>query len=422
MADRKDGPAREFTSPFNSLLTLPSLPLLPLSLSLSTSLPLFPPPPSLPPFSHRYDVSGHAYASGLIGLPELRYWEEKNAECQSQLSEGNFHYRPCFDLMDKIVAAAKNSDGKKVSTYDNRLWEAKLGLAGENFPKGHKRVEQFLGNADRTKRRAVLSQLNAVKADDNNLVFKECTDPPYYALAGQDGMGVTEDIAEVLDRGTVEMLFFNGMNDIICNHVSNEAAIEALPWSRIGEFKSGKRQIWNGGEAGTGERGPAGFLKSMSPLHYLKISESGHMVPMDRPQVALEMIRELLTGTIGGSKVTKDQNLGTSDFSTCKAAAGGDGGGTGGGESGGGGGGGAAGDQDLLPCGPTSGNSTAVIWTGFAVLAACAAYAFYMRKSAKGGAGGGGGGGGGNGGNGGNGGKYVRVVTGEVGDGDVEIT
>ncbi|GMI37620.1 hypothetical protein TeGR_g3294, partial [Tetraparma gracilis] len=129
----------------------------------------------------------------------------------------------------------------------------------------------------------------------------------YNALAGNDGLGVVPDVVEILESGEVELLFFNGMNDVIVNHVSNEIALEALPYSKVGDFKHAKRQIWSGGLPGTGPLGPRGWLKSAPPLHYLKIAESGHMVPMDQPELALEMIRELLGGRIGGAK---EQRLG----------------------------------------------------------------------------------------------------------------
>jgi len=134
------------------------------------------------------------------------------------------------------------------------------------------RVEEYLGNSNKAKRREVLTALNAIKTDDNGLVFRECTDPPYYALAGQDGKGVTNDIVDILDGGVVHMLFFNGMNDIICNHVSNEIALESLGWYGIDAWKAATRSIWNGGGVKTLDRGPAGWMKTKGKLSYLKIA------------------------------------------------------------------------------------------------------------------------------------------------------
>ena len=63
-----------------------------------------------------------------------------------------------------------------------------------------KRVEKYLNN------KAVRAALHASQCP---LVFKECTDPPYNALKHQDGLGVTREIAFLLERN-VRMIFFNG--------------------------------------------------------------------------------------------------------------------------------------------------------------------------------------------------------------------
>ncbi|XP_020598659.1 serine carboxypeptidase-like [Phalaenopsis equestris] len=42
----------------------------------------------------------------------------------------------------------------------------------------------------------------------------------------------------------------------------------------------------------------AGELKSHGPLSFLKVHDAGHMVPMDQPRAALEMLRRWMKGDI----------------------------------------------------------------------------------------------------------------------------
>lgn len=42
----------------------------------------------------------------------------------------------------------------------------------------------------------------------------------------------------------------------------------------------------------------AGLLKSNGPLAFLRIHDAGHMVPMDQPKAALEMLKSWMQGKL----------------------------------------------------------------------------------------------------------------------------
>ena len=122
------------------------------------------------------------------------------------------------------------------------------------------------------------------------------------------------------------------------------------------------------------------------------------MVPMDQPEIALEMIRELLGGKLSGDK---SQNLGTSGTVTCSSS-------------------GPSstppavspGGEESLPCAPAVDSSTTVVWVGFLAVLGCAGMVWWRKRSARALAG--------------KDGKYVSVSTGEQGtataSGDIELT
>jgi hypothetical protein len=121
-----------------------------------------------------------------------------------------------------------------------------------------------------------------------NIAFKECTDPPYNALKHQDGLGVTKEVAFLLDRKT-PMLFFNGQYDMICNHVGVEKALDNLAWSGKAAFNAATLDVW----MPHGDK-PAGYARSAGSLTLLLVLGSGHMVPMDKPPEALDMLRRFI--------------------------------------------------------------------------------------------------------------------------------
>ncbi|WJX23652.1 hypothetical protein P8452_12849 [Trifolium repens] len=46
----------------------------------------------------------------------------------------------------------------------------------------------------------------------------------------------------------------------------------------------------------------AGLLKNYGPLSFLKVHDAGHMVPMDQPKAALEMLKRWTQGTLSKSE------------------------------------------------------------------------------------------------------------------------
>jgi len=276
---------------------------------------------------HQYAAADAAYGAGLIGTAQRASLQDKEKMCQKNLKSGNYRSSVCFALLDDIVDQSAGSGGStKVSQYDTRLWEKRSGA--RTFPQGHKEVETYLGGARpmtnppiEVNYKDVLAAIHAEESIDAGLTYRECTDPPYLALQNQDGLGVVDELVRVLDHpSTPHMLFFNGINDLICNHVGNEQLLDNLPWSKTEQYTQQPRHAWQSGvEAGLKMNyipgRPDGYIKQFGNLSFLKIMEAGHMVPMDQPAVSLAMMRTLVYGS-GGNKggfLSSQQNLARAD-------------------------------------------------------------------------------------------------------------
>ena len=101
---------------------------------------------------------------------------------------------------------------------------------------------------------------------------------------------MTRDVVDLLNDG-IRLLFFNGVNDLICNHVGNEIAVENFQWKYQGEFQTSKRYGWK--SPSKGQLG--GYMREYQNLMYLKVLDAGHMVPMDQPAHALAMLQRLVS-------------------------------------------------------------------------------------------------------------------------------
>jgi carboxypeptidase D len=281
-------------------------------------------------FDPIYQYSAHeaAYGYGLIGKAQERSLAKEEETCKQDLADKKYTSDVCFGLLNKVTS---NSLGKTnpsmVSQYDTRVWEDRK--KPREFPAGHKDVETYLGQANNQKIpnaniQDVLDAIHAQPSWDAGQRYLECTNLPYYALAHQDGLGVVPDIVDLLEHNTVDvgddndnsddddnnnndnnnnndddsnsekqpirLLFFNGVHDLICNHAGNENALENLPWKHQSQYVQAQRYGWK--SKATNKLG--GYSKEYRNLIFLKILNAGHMVPMDVPDVALDMMGTFL--------------------------------------------------------------------------------------------------------------------------------
>ena len=111
------------------------------------------------------------------------------------------------------------------------------------------------------------------------------------ALTGDWLNNLAGKIQAVLETG-LRVLVYSGDKDFVCNWRGGEAWTNAVTWSGQTEFQQAQYKDWlvNGK--------PAGQLKQYKNLQFLRVYEAGHMVPMDQPVNALNMLQTFLMGTL----------------------------------------------------------------------------------------------------------------------------
>ena len=248
---------------------------------------------------HQYAAANAAYGHGLVGMAQRNALDVKEKECQAELEQGNYRAAVCFRLLDDVVEQSFGKSSKwKVSQYDIRKQESKHG--GRDFPPGHRVLEAYLGGSPldegvmTTTFQKVLAAIHATPSREAGQVYQECTDPPYNALAHQDGLGVMDDVKYILEAG-IRLLFFNGIMDLICNHVGNEILLDKMVWSHQKDYVLAQRSAWRSSLGGTSNK-LAGYMKEYKNLSFLKLLDSGHMTPLDQPGICLDMMTTFMYG------------------------------------------------------------------------------------------------------------------------------
>ncbi|OVA06947.1 Peptidase S10 [Macleaya cordata] len=124
-----------------------------------------------------------------------------------------------------------------------------------------------------------------------DIEFVSCSPTVYQAMLMDWMRNLEVGIPALLEDG-IKLLVYAGEYDLICNWLGNSRWVHAMKWSGQQGFVSSPSVpfVVDGAEAGQ--------LKGHGPLSFLKVHDAGHMVPMDQPKAALEMLKRWTQGKL----------------------------------------------------------------------------------------------------------------------------
>lgn len=97
-------------------------------------------------------------------------------------------------------------------------------------------------------------------------------------------------VADLLDDG-IPVLIYVGDKDLVCDWLGNLAWVNKLNYTGHDQFEKTEFKPWY-----TADGKLAGEVKNHDHFTYLRIYESGHMVPMDQPENSLDMVNRWVRG------------------------------------------------------------------------------------------------------------------------------
>ncbi len=105
--------------------------------------------------------------------------------------------------------------------------------------------------------------------------WEDCNQLVHTYLLGDWMLNLMPQVAEMLDDSDLEVLVYSGDKDFVCNWRGGEAWTLATKWAHKDDFNAQDYQSWevNGF--------PSGAMRQFENLHFLRVFEAGHMVPMD---------------------------------------------------------------------------------------------------------------------------------------------
>ncbi|NP_001141041.1 Serine carboxypeptidase-like precursor [Zea mays] len=124
-----------------------------------------------------------------------------------------------------------------------------------------------------------------------DIEFVSCSPTVYEAMLLDWMRNLEVGIPELLESD-IKVLIYAGEYDLICNWLGNSRWVNSMEWSGKEAFVSSSEKPF------TVDGKEAGVLKSHGPLSFLKVHDAGHMVPMDQPKAALEMLKRWTSGNL----------------------------------------------------------------------------------------------------------------------------
>jgi len=197
---------------------------------------------------------------------------EKHLNSQKIMPTG---LNECEYLMGTLTEGLQRKiDGKQVcmNVYDIRLVD-EYPACGMNWPPDLKDIKTYLGRKD---------VVNALHASAKDEAWVECNGSVGSKLRNKNSAAAITIIPALLEK--IDIMFFAGDQDYICNYMGIEAMIDKMTWGGSKGFSDAQTSDWvvNGS--------PAGTWTKARRLTYAKVYNSSHMVPYDVPHVAHDMM------------------------------------------------------------------------------------------------------------------------------------
>jgi len=234
-------------------------------------------------YSQYFGQIEFAQSHALIGDEEateaLRMWQECQSRVQAKDMVAAFH--KCEYMSSYIFSKAGNP-----FLYNIEQW-------GDMYDDVLAPVMEKYFADERVK-----SLLHAGRQVWKNGDGTSAPNPVVNALDHTLMDSVLPDLKSILDRG-VTLRMYNGVLDgSSCNHISHFNALKLLDWSGKDAFFKAPRKQWRV----KGSNHAAGYVKTGGGLSFVWVANSGHLVPSDQPEAALQLLEDFFDSIVSQEK------------------------------------------------------------------------------------------------------------------------
>jgi len=194
--------------------------------------------------------------------------------CEAAIATGAWPVaiEECNLATEAILADAELQAGRTINVYDVTI-PCQVEPLCYDFSLGDK----LLARPDVLKALGV-----SPKAD-----FQDCNMAVHFLFLADWIGNFAIDLPIVL-AAKIPVLIYSGTNDYICNYLGGQRWTNAMEWPGQQAFQQAPENNW------TVNGNVAGVSKSAQGFTFLEVYNAGHMVPMNQPAVALDMVKTFI--------------------------------------------------------------------------------------------------------------------------------
>ncbi|CAI5731669.1 unnamed protein product [Peronospora farinosa] len=232
---------------------------------------------------HSIDMAIHnAYNISLVDVTELDEMKAAVPVCKSLLQQCPQNRTACFDgsefCMEKLFAPLLSANR---NPYDIRMPCTRMDDPTKCYDMSY--VSEYLDAPNVRKSLGVDSKRVGAWQECNMKVNMA------FGMTGDMVKPFNTYVADLLNDD-LRVLIYAGDADLMCNWYGNQAWTLALDWKGKGGFNAAPETAYI-----TADGTNAGVVQSFNnQFTFLRVFNSGHMVPQDQPAVALDMLNKLL--------------------------------------------------------------------------------------------------------------------------------
>ncbi|KAG7383040.1 hypothetical protein PHYBOEH_010102 [Phytophthora boehmeriae] len=227
-------------------------------------------------YLHSVDMTSNSYNVSLLDDQAIEDMRKAQPVCHELILKCQKDRDTCLDAMEFCFGALEGpyyQSGR--NPYDIRE-ECKEENVMKCFHFEH--IDEYLNSP------TVLKELGVDM--DKSKPWRECDATVGAGFAFDEMLSSADDVKLLLDAG-VRVLIYAGDADLMCNWVGNQAWVMALDWHGKDQFNYALNRPFV-----TSNDKDAGRVHSFENLAFIRVFNSGHMVPMDQPVVSFEMINK----------------------------------------------------------------------------------------------------------------------------------
>jgi len=214
--------------------------------------------------------------NGLLDTPSTFTYNATVVACKMLIDSGVWiaAFYECSLAMEGVLLAAEAENLRTINVYDVRI-PCEVEPLCYNFSNGDALLN--------------LDSVQKALGVDPGIEWEACNMLVHTEMLG-DWIGSYAFDIPLLLKANVSVLVYSGTEDFVCNYLGGQNWVKDMEWDYQKQFNGLPLKPWtvNGKQAGLG--------KSYEGLTFLEVFDAGHMVPMDQPANALDMITRFIYG------------------------------------------------------------------------------------------------------------------------------